>query len=166
MNSSSARRHWTRRTGAKRTWCKPWWWDRWRWSWWWRRYRWLCSWSRSENDFEMEIDFKRRIKLRRHQKAGEQKENPERSEDESFLCWSSIGGDPQDGDVQHGDVQGGDAQLVVMVTLKGKRPLSPRTVDGEGKKPHGPPFCKTLTMMTRVMIVVMISFRWQCKETL
>ena len=32
----------------------------------------------------MEIDFKRRIKLRRHQKAGEQKENPERSEDESF----------------------------------------------------------------------------------
>ena len=95
--------------------------------------------------------------MRRHQKAGEQKENPGRSEDESFLWRSSIGGDaqggdPQDGDVQDGDAQGGDAQLVVMVTLKGKRPLSPRTVDGEGKKPHGPPFCKTFTMMTRVMI--------------
>ena len=101
----------------------------------------------------MEIDFKRRIKLRRHQKAGEQKENPERSDDESFLWSSSIGGDAQGGDVQDGDVQGGDAQLVVMVTLKGKRPLSPRTVDGEGKKPHGPPFCKTLTMMMTMMMI-------------
>ena len=116
----------------------------------------------------MEIDFKRRIKLRQHQKAGEQEENPERFVHQMLKAFyvDPQGGDPQDGDVQDGDAQGGDVQLVVMVTLKGKRPLSPRTVDGEGKKPHGPPFCKTLTMMTRVMIVVMISFRWQCKETL
>ena len=62
----------------------------------------------------MEIDFKMRIKLRQHQKAGEQEENPERFVHQML---KALYVDPQGGDVQDGDVQGGDGQLVVILNM-------------------------------------------------